>query len=64
MLSLRERGRHRPQAEVVNARLAEAAALLRTSWAMVIVFWVGWASGEGGHHAVRHRRVSLRCASS
>jgi phosphatidate cytidylyltransferase len=32
---------------VVNARLAEARALLRTSWAMVIVFWVGWASGEG-----------------
>jgi phosphatidate cytidylyltransferase len=46
MLSLRERG-DTPQAEVVNARLAEARALLRTSWAMVIVFWVGWASGEG-----------------
>ena len=46
MLSLRERG-DTPQAEVINARLAEARALLRTSWAMVIVFWVGWASGEG-----------------
>lgn len=46
MLSLRERG-DSPQAEVINGRLAEARALLRTSWAMVIVFWVGWASGEG-----------------
>lgn len=46
MLSLRERG-DTPQAEVINARLTEARALLRTSWAMVIVFWVGWASGEG-----------------
>ena len=45
MLSLRERG-DTPQAEVVNARLAEARALLRTSWAMVIVFWVGWVSGD------------------
>lgn len=46
MLSLRERG-DTPQAEVINARLAETRALLRTSWAMAIVFWVGWASGEG-----------------
>jgi phosphatidate cytidylyltransferase len=46
MLSLRERG-DSPQAEVVNGRLTEARALLRTSWAMVIVFWIGWASGDG-----------------
>jgi phosphatidate cytidylyltransferase len=46
MLSLRERG-DTPQAKWSTRRLAEASALLRTSWAMVIVFWVGWASGEG-----------------
>jgi hypothetical protein len=45
MLSLRERG---DSAGGSGARTAgEARALLRTSWAMVIVFWVGWASGEG-----------------
>jgi hypothetical protein len=35
-----------PQAELVRARLTDFEALLRTSWAMVLVFWVGWASGE------------------
>jgi phosphatidate cytidylyltransferase len=45
MLTLRERG-DTPQADVVHARLVEARALLRTSWAMVTVFWLGWASGE------------------
>jgi phosphatidate cytidylyltransferase len=40
-------GATRRRRKLVNARLAEARALLRTSWAMVIVFWVGWASGEG-----------------
>ena len=30
----------------MRARLDEARALLRTSWAMVIVFWVGWVSGD------------------
>jgi phosphatidate cytidylyltransferase len=45
MLSLRERG-DSVQADLVRGRLDEARALLRTSWAMTIVFWVGWASGE------------------
>ena len=45
MLSLRERGES-SDAERVRARLDEARALLSTSWAMVIVFWVGWVSGD------------------
>jgi len=45
LLTLRERGDSQ-HADVVRGRLEEARALLRTSWAMVIVFWVGWASGE------------------
>ena len=45
MLSLRERGES-VHADRVRARLDEARALLRTSWAMVIVFWVGWVSGD------------------
>jgi phosphatidate cytidylyltransferase len=45
MLSLRERGES-VQADLVRGRLDEVRALLRTSWAMTIVFWVGWASGE------------------
>jgi len=45
MLSLRERG-DSSEADRVRARLDEARALLRTSWAMVIVFWVGWVSGD------------------
>ncbi len=45
LLSLRERGES-PEADRVRARLDEARALLRTSWAMVIVFWVGWVSGD------------------
>ena len=45
MLSLRERGES-VRADLVRARLDEARALLRTSWAMVLVFWVGWVSGD------------------
>ena len=45
LLSLRERGES-VEADRVRARLDEARALLRTSWAMVIVFWVGWVSGD------------------
>jgi phosphatidate cytidylyltransferase len=45
MLLLRERGDD-AQAELVRARLTHLKALLRTSWAMILVFWVGWASGE------------------
>jgi phosphatidate cytidylyltransferase len=45
MLLLRERGDD-AQAELVRARLTHLKAMLRTSWAMILVFWVGWASGE------------------
>jgi phosphatidate cytidylyltransferase len=45
MLLLRERGDD-AGAELVRARLNHFKALLRTSWAMILVFWVGWASGE------------------
>jgi phosphatidate cytidylyltransferase len=31
-----------------GANLARASTLLRSSWLMVIVFWVGWVSGEVG----------------
>ena len=39
MLLLRERGDD-AQAELVRARLTHLKALLRTSWAMILVFWV------------------------
>tara|TARA_R110001599_G_scaffold107711_1_gene270444 strand:+ start:216 stop:1205 length:990 start_codon:yes stop_codon:yes gene_type:complete len=47
LLSLRE---HR-DAEVddaYRANLARSTTLLRSSWVMVIVFWVGWLSGDVG----------------
>lgn len=40
--SLRERDRDDP----VHAELRDVSAMLRTSWFMAVVFWVGWASGE------------------
>jgi phosphatidate cytidylyltransferase len=42
--------RERAEDEAGQARLAELqyfARLLSSSWFMVIVFWVGWASGDG-----------------
>ncbi|MFO1264657.1 MAG: phosphatidate cytidylyltransferase [Rhodoferax sp.] len=35
------------QALAQRTKLREFDAMLRTSWFMVIVFWVGWASGNG-----------------
>lgn len=31
-----------------RANLARASSLLRSSWLMVIVFWIGWVSGDVG----------------
>jgi phosphatidate cytidylyltransferase len=47
LLSLREH----PEGSVADVRrasLARANALLRSSWVMVIVFWIGWVSGDLG----------------
>jgi phosphatidate cytidylyltransferase len=64
MLSLRERGES-AQADVVRARLDEASALLRTSWAMVIVFWVGLGVRRKGRpRAFSPSSRSLRCGNS
>ncbi len=46
LLSLRDRP-DTPQADVQRQRLREVRALLRTSWAMVAVFWLGWTLGDG-----------------
>ncbi len=46
LLSLRERHAHpASDAPVPRFSLLDFNALLRTSWVMVLVFWVGWASG-------------------
>jgi phosphatidate cytidylyltransferase len=40
--------RERPEGPLADARrrqLAQAEGVLRTSWAMAIVFWIGWLSG-------------------
>jgi phosphatidate cytidylyltransferase len=45
VLSLRERGDD-AAGEARRNELRYYNGLLRTSWLMVVVFWVGWASGE------------------
>ncbi|MBE2262288.1 MAG: phosphatidate cytidylyltransferase [Burkholderiaceae bacterium] len=45
LLSLREKDEG-AQADRARARLGEVRALLRTSWVMMTVFWVGWALGD------------------
>ncbi|HYD74930.1 phosphatidate cytidylyltransferase [Ramlibacter sp.] len=42
--------RSRPDADDASRqeRLADLRKLLSTSWAMVVVFWVGWAAGNAG----------------
>ncbi len=47
LLSLREHA-DAGAAEARRQRLAHANSLLRSSWLMVIVFWVGWLSGDVG----------------
>ena len=45
LLSLREKDEG-AQEDRARARLGEVRALLRTSWVMMTVFWVGWALGD------------------
>ena len=45
LLSLRERGDD-AAAEAWRANLSRVDGVLRTSWVMVFVFWVGWLSGD------------------
>ncbi|MDM0050280.1 phosphatidate cytidylyltransferase [Variovorax sp. J22R115] len=45
LLSLRER-RNPVHDEIWQRELQHFRSLLRTTWVMVIVFWVGWALGE------------------
>ena len=47
LLSLRERQSHAADDEARAQRRHDNQALLRTSWVMALVFWVGWALGEG-----------------
>lgn len=47
IVSLRERG----EGEAHDARRADLrhySALMSTTWLMVVLFWVGWATGDGG----------------
>ncbi|MFM6991408.1 MAG: phosphatidate cytidylyltransferase [Rhodoferax sp.] len=44
-LSLREHGEGEP-AELRRAELRNLEGVLRTSWIMMIVFWVGWMAGD------------------
>src|ERR1017187_4154316 len=45
LLSVRDRSDD-PNAEVWRNELQSAQAILRTSWFMVFVFWVGWIAGD------------------
>ena len=47
LLSLRERRHPDPVTGGRTQRLQDIQALLRSSWLMALVFWVGWAAGEG-----------------
>ena len=48
LLSLRERRAADEDATGLRALfLQDNQALLRSSWMMMLVFWVGWAMGEG-----------------
>ncbi len=48
MLSLRERNRDDPGHDARIERMRDLADILRASWAMAVVFWIGWAAGDGG----------------
>ena len=45
LLSVRDHG-DSPRAETVRKELKSVSAILRTSWLMVFVFWIGWVTGE------------------
>ena len=45
LLSIRDHG-DGPHAEVWRKELHSVSAILRTSWLMVFVFWIGWVTGD------------------
>jgi len=45
LLSIRDHS-HDPAGDVRRQVLGRARTILRSSWLMVIVFWIGWLSGE------------------
>ena len=45
LLSVRDHS-DSPRAETVRKELQSVSAILRTSWLMVFVFWIGWVTGE------------------
>jgi phosphatidate cytidylyltransferase len=47
LLSLRERRQPDPVNGGRTQRLRDHQGLLRSSWLMALVFWVGWAAGDG-----------------
>ena len=47
LLSLRERRHPDPLTGGRTQRLQDYQGLLRSSWLMALVFWVGWAAGDG-----------------
>lgn len=47
LLSLRERRQPDPVNGGRTQRLRNPQGLLRSSWLMALVFWVGWAAGDG-----------------
>lgn len=47
LLSLRERRRDDAGHDARADRIRDLADILRASWAMAVVFWIGWAAGDG-----------------
>jgi len=47
LLSLRERGHADEATGGRTIRLQDFQTLLRNSWLMALVFWIGWAAGDG-----------------
>lgn len=47
LLSLRERGHADEATGGRTTRLQDFQTLLRNSWLMALVFWIGWAAGDG-----------------
>ena len=47
VLSVRERRAGEDETGEREVRLRDNQALLRSSWGMALVFWIGWAMGEG-----------------
>ncbi len=45
LLSVRDHG-DAPHAEAWRKELQSVSAIIRTSWLMVLVFWIGWVTGD------------------